>query len=149
MSDGSWMQNAVRAFHVAMDQPAPERLDPGGVRAELRARLILEEALEVVEALGFSAIVSASHNVYLTRVRRDADWPMVARELADLVYVALGTAVEAGFELGPFFHEVHRANMAKIAGRRTREDGKILKPEGWEPPRVRYLWDRLVERARR
>jgi predicted HAD superfamily Cof-like phosphohydrolase len=33
--------------------------------------------------------------------------------------------------------EVHRSNMAKLEGGvRKREDGKILKPEGWTPPDV-------------
>jgi predicted HAD superfamily Cof-like phosphohydrolase len=36
-------------------------------------------------------------------------------------------------DLAPHFEEVHRANMTKLAGPK-REDGKQLKPEGWQPP---------------
>ena len=43
-----------------------------------------------------------------------------------------------GVDLDEIFAEVHRANLAK-AGGPVRIDGKILKPEGWKPPRVREL----------
>jgi predicted HAD superfamily Cof-like phosphohydrolase len=44
-----------------------------------------------------------------------------------------GAAIESGVDLGPFFDEVHFANMRKTNGG-VRGDGKILKPEGWRPP---------------
>jgi len=40
-----------------------------------------------------------------------------------------------GIDLMPFYEEVHRTNMAKLGGPK-REDGKQLKPPGWEPPRI-------------
>jgi len=37
------------------------------------------------------------------------------------------------------FAEVHRSNMAKLVDGKVirREDGKVLKPEGWTPPDVK------------
>jgi predicted HAD superfamily Cof-like phosphohydrolase len=48
-----------------------------------------------------------------------------------------------GCDLDPFFREVHRTNMAKVGGP-IRADGKRLKPEGWQPPRIREM---LIERG--
>lgn len=153
MSDSNWMQDAVRDFMVAMDQPAPEQLDLEGVRLELRAKLILEEAIETVEAMGFEVSVGtegspSAHQSGRVTIRqiRDPDWPEVVDGLCDLIYVTLGVAVEAGFRLNPFFAEVHRSNMTKVGGP-VREDGKVLKPDTWKPPRIKYLWDRVLARA--
>ena len=35
-------------------------------------------------------------------------------------------------------NEVHRSNMAKLVDGKVlrREDGKVLKPEGWQPPQL-------------
>lgn len=60
----------------------------------------------------------------------------VADGLADLIYVAIGTALAYGIDLRPVWNEVQRANMAKEGGGR-REDGKILKPEGWVAPDIK------------
>lgn len=42
---------------------------------------------------------------------------------------------DCGVDLLPFFMEVQRANMAKKDGP-IREDGKRLKPPGWQPPQI-------------
>lgn len=54
------------------------------------------------------------------------------------LYVVFGTAIEFGVDLTPFFAEVHRTNMLKVGGA-TRADGKILKPDGWEPLRIAMM----------
>jgi hypothetical protein len=48
-----------------------------------------------------------------------------------------------GIDLRPFFREVHRTNMWKLKGPK-REDGKQLKPEGWKPPRLAAMYNRLT-----
>jgi len=67
---------------------------------------------------------------------RHRDLPEIADALADLIYVTLGTAITYGIDLRPVWDEVQRANMAKVGGPK-REDGKQLKPEGWEPPNIK------------
>lgn len=89
-------------------------------RAELRADLILEEAVETFRALHRNDLAGAIDG------------------LCDLIVVALGTACEMGVDLDPFWQEVHRTNMEK-AGGPVREDGKRLKPEGWQPPDIAGL----------
>lgn len=63
----------------------------------------------------------------------------VADALADIIYVACGTALVYGIDLEAVFEEVHRSNMAKLGpdGQPIyRGDGKVLKPEGWTPPAI-------------
>lgn len=87
---------------------------------ELRRDLHAEEACELDEALG------------------GYDLAAVAQELADVVYVAYGTAHYLGIPLDAVIAEVHAANMRKFPEGRAvfRSDGKVLKPEGWQPPDV-------------
>lgn len=115
----------VREFHeafglVVRDTPTLPDQD----ERDLRATLIREEYEEVDEALGL-------------------DFPKgivyTAAELADLIYVVYGTALHYGIDLDAVVAEIHRANMAKRWPNgtvRRREDGKILKPDGWRPADV-------------
>ena len=107
-------QEAVAEFHRIFSMtPDPDRptLREERVR-ELRASLIEEETIEVVEAL------------------REGNLAHIAKELADLIYVTYGTALEYGIDLDACVHEVHRSNLSKLGpdGRPIRrEDGKALK----------------------
>ena len=115
---------------------------------ELRAKLIMEEAVETCAALGFG--VSASiydgdpkenegfgGNVRLVgafwKIFDKPDLLETIDGLCDLIYVICGTAVAAGVDLDPHYAEVQKANMMKLLGPK-RADGKQLKPEGWKPP---------------
>ncbi|MFI6349515.1 MazG nucleotide pyrophosphohydrolase domain-containing protein [Streptomyces sp. NPDC050560] len=112
---------SVRAFHTAFG------LDVGAVPAEVpaalgehRARLLAEEAAEVAEV---------------------ATGPLdkLAHELADVVYVAYGTALVHGIDLDAVIAEIHRANMTKVAPDGTvarRADGKVLKGGHYRAPDV-------------
>ena len=63
----------------------------------------------------------------------------IAHELADVVYIAYGTAHTMGLPLDAVIAAVHRANMAKVGpdgALRFRQDGKLLKPAGWRPADV-------------
>ena len=114
----------VRAFHEATGVPVREtpRL-PALHRVYLRAALLAEEYEEARDA-----------------IVDERDLPKIAKELVDLIYIAAGTALEFGIPLDRVWDEVHRSNMAKVdpvTGRvRYRDDGKVLKPEGWTPPDI-------------
>jgi predicted HAD superfamily Cof-like phosphohydrolase len=63
----------------------------------------------------------------------------VAKEAADLIVTVLGTMAEMGIPFDTVWEAVHRSNMTKIGPNGSvvmREDGKILKPEGWCPPDI-------------
>lgn len=139
-------QAQVLAFHEATDSAVatePTLMDEE-TRA-LRAKLIMEEAVETVAALGFDVsadIVKADsflgeHNgSFIGRFNKAYEKPNLLDfidGMCDLIYVIAGSAVSAGVDLAPHFDEVHDANMRKLAGPK-REDGKQLKPEGWRGP---------------
>ena len=104
----------VSEFHEAagIDLRGPER------RA-VAFTLVREETLELRDALKAGNRVS------------------IAREVADLVYVATGAALSWGVNPDVALKAVHEANMAKRFPDGTfhrDETGKVLKPPGWVEP---------------
>lgn len=143
------MQEQVREFHERFGHPISAR--PGFSRPFLRASLIVEEAVEtafamLVHEFGADAnthLHAMLHQALASALRNEAEvarnpLPAAVDGMCDLSYVTFGAAIEMGIDLEPFFDEVHRSNMAKVGGA-TREDGKTLKPEGWEPPAIERL----------
>ena len=61
--------------------------------------------------------------------------------LIDILVVAAGALHSLGVDAEGAWKEVMRSNFAKVdprTGKVTRrEDGKVLKPPGWEPPRLK------------
>jgi len=63
------------------------------------------------------------------------------KELADLVYVVLGTFIAFGWDFDKAFDRVHESNMSKLGpdGKPVyREDGKVMKGPNYKPP---YMGD--------
>lgn len=60
--------------------------------------------------------------------------------LTDILVVTIGAMNSMGADGEGAWREVMATNFAKIDRQlgkvRRREDGKILKPEGWEPPKL-------------
>ncbi|MEW2425153.1 MazG nucleotide pyrophosphohydrolase domain-containing protein [Streptomyces nigra] len=112
----------VREFHLAFGLDA--RTTPTEVAPELaahRGELLAEEAAEVAEVAVTGPLDRLAH------------------ELADVVYVAYGTALVHGIDLDAVLAEIHRSNMTKLGpdGRVTRQaDGKVLKGDHYEAPDV-------------
>lgn len=68
----------------------------------------------------------------------------IAKELVELANGCWAMARGGmGIDLTPFFFEVHRTNMHKVGGP-VRADGKGLKPEGWKPPRIESMYNRIM-----
>lgn len=112
----------VREFHLAFGLDA--RTAPTEVSPELaahRGELLAEEAAEVAE------------------VAVEGPLDRLAHELADVVYVAYGTALVHGIDLDEVIAEIHRSNMTKLGpdGRVARRaDGKVLKGDHYRAPDV-------------
>lgn len=109
-------------FHSVLGQ----RFGDGGRSRELRAKLHHEENRELCEALDAGDRVS------------------IAQELADVVYVAYGTAFSEGIDLDAVLREIHRANMSKRGPDGNfvlREDGKVLKGPWYDPPDIAAVLD--------
>lgn len=63
------------------------------------------------------------------------DMVKVADALADLVYVALGTADLCSLPFDPIWSAVHKANMSKLPGMTKRGmTHDAIKPPGWRGP---------------
>ena len=106
----------VDIFGTACDQaPSPENY-------KMYLDLIREETDELEEAI------------------LDNDKVEQLDALVDILVVTIGAIRAAGWDGAGAWEEVMRTNFAKIdpeTGKvRKREDGKVLKPEGWEPPQL-------------
>lgn len=130
-------QDDVNDFHKALEIPTAigDGQDVEIRRPELRAELLAEEVRECLEAMTGQAWKIVPE---MMGGSGEPDIVEAVDGLIDTIVVACGAACEWGIDLQPIWEEVHRTNMAKKGGP-TREDGKKLKPEGWEPPDVKGL----------
>ena len=107
-------------FMIACDQSVD---GPMGAQFDMYCNLIEEEHKELLSALAANNDVEAL----------DA--------LIDILVVTIGAIHSAGFDAEGAWKEVMRTNFAKIDHKtgkvRKREDGKVLKPLGWEPPNLK------------
>ena len=112
----------VGEFHATYGLPIKEEPGhPSPDRIKLRRELISEEYWEYDRAVEKNDLVN------------------VAQELADLLYVVYGAALEYGIPLDEVVAEVHRANMSKLDADGSvlrREDGKVLKGPKYSPPDI-------------
>jgi predicted HAD superfamily Cof-like phosphohydrolase len=125
----------VRDFHFAFNKapdPSFPKL-PEKNMAILRAKLIKEEFLEVMEELG----ITLNRSMDLEYIDdKEKDLTKIAKELSDLLYVVYGTAAAYGIPIDDVYREVHRSNMSKLGidGKPIyREDGKVLKGPNYSP----------------
>ena len=66
----------------------------------------------------------------------------VADALTDLLYVVYGAGHAFGIDLDECFKEVHRSNLSKLGEDFKpikREDGKVLKPNTYSPPDLKFV----------
>lgn len=125
----------IREFHAAVGAPLPGSLMMRDAdHLALRQKLI-EEEYEEVTAVYQEIITAIQADNTLDPI--ETLTPLV-HELADLLYVVYGAIESFGIDADAVFSEVHRANLQKAGGPR-REDGKILKPPGWQPADVKSV----------
>jgi predicted HAD superfamily Cof-like phosphohydrolase len=106
----------IDTFHTACDQ------EPSEANYEMYISLIMEEYKEFFDA------------------RRANDRVEQLDALVDILVVTMGAIRAGGFDGEGAWKEVMKTNFAKIdpeTGKvRKREDGKVLKPEGWKAPEL-------------
>ena len=106
----------IDTFQTACDQ------EPSDANYKMYLNLIREEVGELEEAIEQNDTVE----------QLDA--------LVDILVVTMGAIRAAGFDGQGAWKEVMDTNFAKIdpeTGKvRKREDGKVLKPEGWKAPEL-------------
>ena len=95
-----------------------------GQQSELYMELITEEFQELIEAFLAKDIVE------------------IADACADLKWVIEGLEHTLNIPQQEVWDEVSRSNLQKIMpdGKvKKREDGKVMKPEGWTPPNIKAI----------
>lgn len=138
----------VRAFMKGAKQKVRNTPGlPNGKTRVLRAKLIIEEALETVAALGVDCRVNlgddCKYEVLMDRLEfndlgeEHVSMKEVADGCADIHVVTTGTLVSFGIDDEALLQEVDESNLAKLGpGHSFRADGKLLKPKDWTPPRI-------------
>lgn len=124
----------VEDFHKSFKSPIgdkPQLLTEE--RSQLRAKLILEETQEYLEACEKNDLVG------------------IADALGDQLYILCGTIVEHGLQdyMVSVFNEIHKSNMSKLGpdGQPIfREDGKILKGASYKAPKIKNVLKRVGKR---
>lgn len=114
--------------------------EPVNIQAVSLARELVEEewGVETQDALSKFMANPSRENIV-----------EVADGIADSIYVLCQLARSLGIPLNDVWSEVQRTNMAKVGADGKvvrREDGKILKPEGWTPPKI---WDVIYKESER
>ncbi len=110
----------VSVFLRAVGQETPPFVVPENAQSKLYKKLIVEEFAE------FMTADIAEDDVE----RADACF--------DMLWVIAGYMHSRGWNCEAIWDEGAKSNLAKVDPEtglvRRREDGKILKPEGWQPP---------------
>jgi predicted HAD superfamily Cof-like phosphohydrolase len=72
--------------------------------------------------------------------------------LLDIIVVAIGAGISAGYPMQLGWDEVVLSNMRKINPQTgkvdRREDGKILKPANWRAPNLRKVMEQHASRKK-
>jgi predicted HAD superfamily Cof-like phosphohydrolase len=110
----------VHEFHRRLGDRLPEHAVPPSPDTAIRQRILDDEVAELREAWSTGDVVQIAH------------------ELADIVYVAYGTAARLGIPLDAVIAEIHRANMTKDP---APDGGKAIKGPGFRRADVAYVLD--------
>lgn len=144
-------QKSVEWFHILAGDPPPGKpTEPTPDVRILRAKLILEEAFETIHhGLGidmFYAGLCQSVDVDAMEFRANRPFDMIETidGCCDLRYVTTGTLSACGVPDRPFQDAVDQNNLDKFGpGHSLREDGKLIKPPGHQPPDIAGILEHL------
>lgn len=118
----SKIRDQVKESHTVLEIPVVTQPSvPDEKRIRLRARLIGEEFVGLLDAMGFDAYAVSKVALALGQLkrfplRRQADLVAIADACADLYYVIFGTELEFWIDGDPVLDAVHESNMAKLGG---------------------------------
>lgn len=138
----------IRSFMRKAGQETPSKpVIPDEETRLLRAKLILEEAIETIRAMGVGVrlrksngeqgVVTVDPHELAFYIDGEVDLEGVVDGCADISVVTIGTLIAFGVDDEPILEEVDQANLRKFGpGSYAREDGKWMKPPGWTPPDI-------------
>lgn len=114
---------------------------------ELRAKLLYEECMEAITGLGVTVRLNHLSLEHSFAADNEPDLVEIVDGCCDLSVVATGTLSACGVPDLPFLEMVDLNNLAKFGpGHSWREDGKLIKPAGHEPPDLRSVINQLQRR---
>lgn len=130
-------EQRVRAFMQKAEQEIPETATvPDFKIRKLRALLILEEAIETIEALGFEVKGDEAHGIYMEE-RGAPNLVEIADGCCDVMVVTLGTLIACGLKQEPLMTEVCNSNDSKFAeGYYLNSIGKVIKSPKYQPANI-------------
>ncbi len=135
----------ARAGQAVPDKPTL----PDAETCLSRAKLHLEETLEVIAALGCHIYWDACEKHGYGVAKKSAKPVILANiihECCDLQFVATGTLSACGVPDEPFIREIDYAKLRKFSGDAHRDaNGKWIKPTGFVGPDVAELLKQLEE----
>lgn len=82
-----------------------------------------------------------------SKASREEDLPRAADALVDLVYFAMGSAMQMGLPWADLWKVVHAANMKKVPGIDKYGQPGIIKPAQWVSPDAAIAY--LIEAAKK
>lgn len=142
-------QQRIEQFMLLAGQAVPDKpCIPSEEVRLLRAKLIFEEAMETIHALGVLVRplgeVHAINNLRVVFETVTAigqplvpDLEQIADGCADISVVTIGTLSACGITDAALLAEVDASNLRKFGpGGYRRDDGKWMKPKDWEPPNI-------------
>ena len=87
----------------------------------------------------YSNLIQEEYDEFINAIHSEDDIEQLDACM-DMIWVILGYCHMKGYKVDAAWNEVAHSNFAKIdtaTGKvRKREDGKVLKPEGWKPPEL-------------
>lgn len=126
----------------------------------IRARLILEESLEAISALGINIYSTSNcgdyqineHSLKRGEISLSASCMVqpnladITKELADVIVVTTGTASACGIDMQPIQEAVDNNNLQKFGkGSFRDENGKWNKPPNFKKPDIQSLLDKQTK----
>ena len=145
---GSWV-TLVRTFNTIFGRPirSPEEIhaDLSHVdddEKEMCLKILIEEVLETVEAMGFVMKMNGSKVVFF-RLDGEGNAVDLADGLGDIIFVCIHVALRFGIDIDRVFREISASNFTKLGADGQpilRADGKILKgPEYFKAALARIV----------
>ncbi len=134
---------------AGQDLPSTPSVPDDKIRV-LRARLIMEEAFEALEAMGVAAFTQCSDGALDVEFKdlafktfqksEELDLPHIAKELADISVVNIGTMSAFGISDNEVLQAVDENNLAKFGPGGFRDsNGKWRKPPNHPDPDIKAI----------
>jgi predicted HAD superfamily Cof-like phosphohydrolase len=141
-------QLRVEIFMARAGQAVPlTPVMPDEDTRRFRAKIILEETMETIKALGCSVVINQKTMLpEIGEFRYKPDLIEIVDGCADIRVVTTGTLSACGVADHEIQLEVDLNNLGKFGpGSYKREDGKWMKPPTWTPPNIERI---LQEQAK-